>query len=74
LAGTPAKAKRQLISFATASLVAWVGALVSNVPIIETPIVYVLTAALPEWAARTARSMPPLRPSKIWPYLSTRKL
>ena len=74
IVGTPPVPKRQPMRRTTASLVASVGADVENVPIIDTPIAYVLTAALPECAARTCLSTPPLRPSKIWPYLSTRKL
>jgi hypothetical protein len=65
---------RQATSSTVAVFIAAEGATLSRLPISDTPIVSVFTALLPEWAARTLRSIPPLRPSKICPYLSTRKL
>ena len=74
VAGMPTWSNRQAINFTTADFIALVGSVELNVPIMETPIVSSLTLPLPEWAARTGLSMPPLRPSNICPYLSTRKL
>jgi hypothetical protein len=74
LAGILYCANRHDTRLTTAVFIAAEGSVLENVPISETPIVSWLTLSLPECAARTGLSMPPARPSKICPYLSTRKL
>ena len=74
VAGMPWTANFQATRSSAAAFIAEVGAVVEKVPIRDTPTVSWLTGPLPECAARTPLRMPPARPSKIWPYLSIRKL
>ena len=71
-AGTPWSESFQPIRRAIASIAATGGATAVNVPMHATPVETLLKPWA--WAPTIGRSIPPARPSKIWPYWSTRKL
>ena len=70
--GTPWIESFQPTMRASASIPASVCAIEVYVPMHATPVETLLNPCA--WAPTIAWSMPPARPSKIWPYWSTRKL